>query len=304
MYQGNRHIFQKLLGIQQMLMAGHSSGETTSSATKGRDREDFIHKFLENLLPPQFRFGSGDITDLSGRRSGQVDIVVEYPLLPSLQTPNSSSRLYLAEGVAAVIEVKSDLTNQWSEVESTSRQLRPLSRKFGARDGIPPLHIPLFAVGYKGWKKIQKMQKYLSKGVVDGILVIDDGGLFVWNSSILPVVQFTGPVTGEWSLWAFIIALHQMAVSLQSTSLDLSLYARPDLVILQKICKAANNDESVCVPVFEITDQEGIEREEAKEMLTFLQNEKLVKFVNKEMDGIVTITSNAIEETKNMLTVF
>lgn len=287
-----------------MLMAGHTSGETASSATKGRDREDFIHKFLENLLPPQFRFGSGDITDLSGRRSGQVDIVVEYPLLPSLQTPNSSSRLYLAEGVAAVIEVKSDLTKQWSEVESTSKQLRPLSRKFGARDGIPPLHIPLFAVGYKGWKKIPTLQEYLSTGVVDGILVIDHGGLFVWNSNILPVVQFTSPATEAWSLWALIIALHQMSISLQSISLDLSLYARANLVVLQKICKAANNYELVCVPAFEITDREGIEREEAKEMLTSMQDENLVKFVNQEMDGIVTITSNAIEEIKNMLTVF
>ncbi len=192
-----------------MLMAGHASGGTMSSATKGSDREDFIHKFLENVLPPQFRFGYGDITDLSGRKSGQIDIVVEYPLLPSLQIPipGGASRLYLAEGVAAVIEVKSDLTAQWSEVETTSEKLRPLRRKFGTRMGIAPRYIPLFAVGYKGWKKLSSLEKYLAKDVVDGILVIEEG-LFACNSSLLPIAQFsTKSATGAWSLWAFIALL-------------------------------------------------------------------------------------------------
>jgi RIO-like serine/threonine protein kinase len=93
-------------------------------------------------------------------------------------------------------------------------------------------------------------------------------------------------------------------MSLQSTSLDLALYARPDLIVLKIICSTANNDESVPVNVFNITDREGIEREEAKQMLKSLQNEKLVKIVNTDMDWLVTITRQAIDATKFMITAF
>jgi hypothetical protein len=304
MYQGNQHIFTKIHGIQQILMGVHSSGGVTSAATKGREREEFVNKFLSNILPPQFRFGSGDITDLSGIKSGQIDIVVEYPLLPSLETPGVTPRLYLAEGVAAAIEVKSNLRTQWDEVEATSKQLRSLRRKFGARTGIAPTHVPLFAVGYEGWKKLSTLEDYLAKNVVDGLLVIDEG-FFIWNSSLLPVAQFsTGSATGAWALWALIVVLHQLAISLENTSLDLALYARQYLVILQKICNEANNDESIQVPFFDVTEREGIDKKEAKEMLNFLEKEKLVKLAGVDLDGIVTITRKAIEETEHMLTLF
>jgi hypothetical protein len=83
-------------------------------------------------MPPLYRFGTGDAIDRYGNRSGQLDVVVENPFLPSLPLPTSeSSRMYLAEGVSAAIEVKSDLGKQWSEVESTSTQLRKLRRYVG-----------------------------------------------------------------------------------------------------------------------------------------------------------------------------
>lgn len=114
-YQGNEHIYKRLEGIQKLLTAVHSSSNAFSNESRGTEREAFINLFLSNMLPNQFRFGSGDITDIGNNRSGQLDIVIEYPILPSLNLPatGSNTRLYLAEGVVAVIEVKSDLPTQW-----------------------------------------------------------------------------------------------------------------------------------------------------------------------------------------------
>jgi hypothetical protein len=109
------------------------------AASKGREREAFIHFFLSQILPSIPQFGCGDITDCNGQntqegegKSGQLDIVIECPFLPSLPSLGMR-RLYLAESVAAVIEVKSDVASQWDEVQRTAmkvKQLRLMGRSW------------------------------------------------------------------------------------------------------------------------------------------------------------------------------
>jgi len=210
----NALIGQRLADIRQMLLGAHSAGAAMSSASKGSERAAFVDQSLSEVLTPQFRFGDGDATDTKGNRSGQLDVVVEYPWMPSLPVVGADRpRLYLAEGVAAVIEVKSDLASQWTEVCKTSTQLKKLNRVYGG--GIlagfcPPPQIPLFAVGYAGWKTMQSVQEHLNEGPVDGILVIESG-LFA-GSAALGGVQ----ATGEWSLWGLIICLHKITSALSS----------------------------------------------------------------------------------------
>ncbi len=128
----NKYISSRLEGIQQMLFGAYCAGSKLSSATKGREREQFVDSFLSQVLPSPFRFGTGDATDRFGNKSGQLDVVVEYPLLPSLPVVGQPlSRLYLAESIAAVIEVKSDIRNQWQEVMDTAASLSQLKRNFG-----------------------------------------------------------------------------------------------------------------------------------------------------------------------------
>lgn len=160
-YEGNKYILQRLKGIQDNLNAIHTASKSTSSNTKGKEREEFINLFLSQILPSHFRFGSGEITDLSGHLSGQLDIVIEYPLLPSITLPasNAGNRLYLAEGVAACIEVKSNLITQWNEVKETSEKVKQLRRRLSASTGMAPKQIPLFAVGYKGWKSVKPLNR-------------------------------------------------------------------------------------------------------------------------------------------------
>lgn len=222
----NQHIATRLAGIQEMLMGAHRAGSSMSTASRGSERAAFVDKFLCEVLTPQFRFGDGDATDRAGNRSGQLDVVVEYPWVPSLPVVGSNRpRLYLAEGVAAVIEVKSDLTRQWDEVKHTSTQLKRLERHYGG--GIisgfqPPTQIPLFAVGFTGWKTSQPIQQRLNEGDVEGILVID-AGLF----ASVPLFQGI-TASGVWSLWGLIACLHQVTSVVSSLAGGVPLtYALP-----------------------------------------------------------------------------
>jgi hypothetical protein len=191
-----------------MLMGVHHAGGSLSPASKGSERETFLGDFLSQVFPPQYRFGGGDIIDQSGRRSGQIDIVVEYPFFPSLPIVGPMKpRLYLAEGVGAAIEVKSNIAAQWSEVASTAAQLAPLRRvgaPGGMKVGLPGTgHVPLFAVGYTGWKKLDAVEAHLRPGFVEGILVIDS---MIFASTD----EFLGARFDEdaGALWAFICCLH------------------------------------------------------------------------------------------------
>jgi hypothetical protein len=181
----NEHVLQRLIGLQGILKGVRDGSATLSASSKGREREAFIGKFLAEVLPPIYRFGAGDATDSTGQRSGQLDVVVEYPFSPSLPNVLSpTSRLYLAESIAAVIEVKSDAAAQWEEAVSTAKQLAPLKRVFGAimtTDYFPEETIPLFVVGYTGWSKVETLEKHLAENPeVTGILIIEPS-LFVAN---------------------------------------------------------------------------------------------------------------------------
>ena len=51
----NPHLLCRLEAVQNTLISLHHGGATMSSSTKGREREDFNHGFLEQVLPPGFR---------------------------------------------------------------------------------------------------------------------------------------------------------------------------------------------------------------------------------------------------------
>src|SRR5262245_28782154 len=123
---GNKYIQARLRATRKHLIVHYEAGTGMSSASKGREREAFIHFFLSQMLPSIPRFGCGDITDRNGQntqeeegKSGQLDIVIEYPFLPSLPSLGMQ-RLYLAESVAAVIEVITNVYSQWGEVQKTA----------------------------------------------------------------------------------------------------------------------------------------------------------------------------------------
>jgi len=175
----NSHLLQRLEGMKQMLMGIHAGGGALSASSRGAEREAFVKSFLCEVFPPPFRFGTGDITDQDGRRPGQLDVVIEFPFVPSLPIQSGSPRLYLAEGVAAVVEVKSDVAAQWDEVISTAQSLRSITRSYGSGVSLgprAPQNIPLYAVGYRGWKEFDSLERKLAElPAISGILVIESG---------------------------------------------------------------------------------------------------------------------------------
>lgn len=222
----NRHVLERLRGIQQILRGVHQAGAQMSADTKGQERAAFVDQFLSQVLPLPYRFGKGDATDIAGRRSGQLDVVVEYPFSPSLPLGVGTSRLYLAEGVAAVIEVKSDVAGQWTEVERTARLLAPLTRKMGmlmTTGSEPTPNIPLFVVGYTGWTQLETVQRHLQAAPeVAGVLVIDPG-VFVSNA------RFGGiKATGPWAMWGLVSSLYGAVSSLLAAANEPLRYALPD----------------------------------------------------------------------------
>lgn len=68
------------------------------------------------------------MTDATGEISGQLEVVMELPLGNSFPMPAGTERLYLAESVAAVIEVKSNLSSQCREVQDTIKRVKVLRR--------------------------------------------------------------------------------------------------------------------------------------------------------------------------------
>lgn len=219
----NQHVLQRLIGIQQQLIGAHAAGRSLSSASKGTERETFINSFLKAVFPTPFRFGTGDVTDAEGERSGQLDVVIEYPIGPSLPSVgNTETRLYLAETVAAVVEVKSDVSSQWDEAVSTARRLHPLVRNYETMMsmGNVPERIPLFVVGYTGWKDIETLKRRIQETPkISGILVIDPG-LFV-GAPKLNGVSATGP----WCLWGLITCVNDAIQGLKAASWSPGAYA-------------------------------------------------------------------------------
>lgn len=210
------------MGLQTILNGVRQSSAGLSSATTGSERAAFIDDFLSKVLPPTFRFGTGDVTDPSGAKSGQLDVVVEYPFAPSLPTVGAGqSRLYLAEAVAAVIEVKSNLAKQWPETLRTANALAAVRKRYAAAitTGAPlSPAIPLFAVGYTGWTTQDTIQSHFQGAPnIFGALVIDPG-LYVSRSGLI--------ATGPLALWCLICDLHFQTNSLLSASTDPTLYAR------------------------------------------------------------------------------
>jgi len=186
----NKYLEQRLAGIQQALMAHHMGGLSMPSASKGNERETFVRDFLQALFPAHRRFGQGAITDSLGQISGQVDIVLEFGHAPSFPMPNGDERLFLADAVAMAIEVKSDLTSQWSQVRETTKKIKALQRNLGLIMSLgddPPARIPCLAIGYKGRGTPEELTARLlatpEDQRPDAVLIIESGAAATFDGA-------------------------------------------------------------------------------------------------------------------------
>ncbi len=219
----NPYLLQRLTGIQSALLAQHQGGRSLPNATIGAERETFLREFLQKVFPSHRRFATGAITDSQANISGQVDIAVEYGFVPSFPMPGTEERLLLAESVALVVEVKSDLVAQWTQVRETTGKVKSLSRQMNAMMAFgngPPERIPCIAVGYTGHSTIDGLQERLNSTPEserpDGALVINSGCF----------VGFGMTATGPLGLYALCMSINVLFTQLGFASPDLTSYAR------------------------------------------------------------------------------
>lgn len=77
---------------------------------------------------------------------------MEFSFLPTLPAIAGKEPLYLAEGVAALVKVKSNLAKEWEDVQRKASTVKNLRRQFWVPGftpfGPPPEQIPYLAVGH------------------------------------------------------------------------------------------------------------------------------------------------------------
>lgn len=189
-----------------------------ANATIGREREVFIDFVLKNIIAPPFRVGSGEAVDRDDQSTGQLDIAIEYSNSLSFPLPiGTSERLYLAESLCAIIEVKSNLATQWNEVERKASMISKLVRNPGAVGFVgrpPPKRIPVFVVGFQGWESSAILRNHLGScnsgdnEIISGILQIDPA-VYI-TSTRFPDHAFEG----DRALFGFLLSLEELMSSM------------------------------------------------------------------------------------------
>jgi hypothetical protein len=201
----------------------------------GQERELFIRDFLSLVMPPGMRFGTGEVIDRNRNQSGQLDIVIEFPFSPSLGLTADGPRLYFSEGVGAVVEVKSDLSKHWDDVQKTARRLRAVKRTFPIPSispyGLPDETIPLFVAGFKGWSDMELLIEKASQEELAGLLVVDPG-LFTTGTPVRSAFQEGGTwydskmsCRDEVALLGFLFCVHRAMTCVVNNSHALIQYA-------------------------------------------------------------------------------
>lgn len=177
---------------EALLALYNLSGEQKSSINIGDNREIFLNKFLKGSLPKKLSIEKGEIWDKKGNKTEQLDSIIIRDDCPALDFEGKN--VYLAEGVFAVIEIKSNLdSTQLKRAGKTLERVKNLETKDRAviTTGAH-LNRPLRLVfSYKGakwdtlksvidqnnWTDLFDMICILGKGVI-----ISKGGLFGWDS--------------------------------------------------------------------------------------------------------------------------
>lgn len=95
--------------LERTLALAASFGYVEHRGVMGLLRESLIESFLEPLLVPPYRAGTGVIVDSVGSQSGQCDLIIwDDSISRPLYTARGAG-IYLIESVVAVVEVKSRL---------------------------------------------------------------------------------------------------------------------------------------------------------------------------------------------------
>lgn len=221
----NRHLLKRLQSMQDSLVTQHANVDSLPDARKGWQSKLFLAEFLNKVFGEHQRFSTGSIMDSAGNLATDVDIAVEHPAAPSFPMSGpSQDRLLMAEGVAMVIEVRSDLSTQLASIGSTARRIRRLHRhedQLVSPGRKFPDTIPVMAVGYSGFKEPERLRRRVASISPEyrpnGLLVLDPG-LFE---------GFGVRARGAVALYALCMIINRMVHQMNNVAPDLGAYVQP-----------------------------------------------------------------------------
>jgi len=152
-----------------------------SSDNMGENREILLNNFLEVCLPNKLSVKKGEIWDKKGYQTGEIDTIITRDDCPSLLFGNRN--VYLAEGIFAVIEVKTKLSRKkLIEAGEKLEEVKALNVDFGLTmtSGLVcerPLRL-VFAYEGATWKTIEdEITKRKWEKLFDIICILKQGAL-------------------------------------------------------------------------------------------------------------------------------
>lgn len=164
---------------EELLAKHKTSSEQKAPKNIGDNREFFVNDFIKTVLPSMLSIKSGEVWDRTGFKTGQMDIIIIRDDAPSLDFGGKNA--YLAEGVFAVIEVKSNLTvSKLGEAARTLGRVEQLQIPkptilMGGYNLGRPLRV-LFAYTGVTWKTLEKaIDKHNWQELFDLICILDRG---------------------------------------------------------------------------------------------------------------------------------
>ena len=172
---------------------------------KGDGSEEILRRFLRKHLPKGLEIGKGQIIDHTGRQSRQCDVVVYNPLRAPTFAQSDNHQVFPAEGVVAVIEVKTSLRRaDIAEIVDRMKSVKSLDRSafvspwkesdtlslkynwYGNEYDFPPILFFVFSFesgALEGiWEQLMIDQTGLAvDSRVDSVYCLDKGAL-IWQT--------------------------------------------------------------------------------------------------------------------------
>lgn len=210
------------------------SGGLKASKNVGAVRESFCINFLKAVIPSRFTiYQGGEIIDSKGHNTGEVDITILRDDCPKLTYGETD--VYLAEGVFAVIDVKSNLSrekfNESLNKLKAVKELQPnVHRVMSSGANLDrPLRCVFAYEGATFKTLMDEINKFEDGDIVDyiGVLnrgaVIRKGHLLKWDGDA-EYIQINGQAASITFLYYHLI---QYGTSVMARNLQFTNYFEP-----------------------------------------------------------------------------
>lgn len=155
----------RMRSLRDSLMSLYNSDIKSASETKGLDREYFIQHFLRIILPSHIKIFKGIIMDKNTNQTNQVDLIIQSPYGFSIPPLIGDTHVCIAESVACVIEIKSNLQTEWDKILKKSKEIKQLEYSKLLCKGYnidSNIRIPFIAIGYEGFNDFSEFNEKIN----------------------------------------------------------------------------------------------------------------------------------------------